>query len=843
MKCSKKLVWIGTCIALLYVCPLHTMANGSESLSDGSVRTTMAISHDGDLRSYVLTTTAALPDDPPDKPVQITEVPDRARLRTGSILFDGLYALAVQEALQNSVAEIKDGAYNHGQPIKLEAFQTGAFWTYVWTRDLSYSTYLALAQFDPQRALNSLFFKTSAIKSSVSGGFTNQIIQDTGSGGSYPVSSDRIVWALGTSQALKYLSAAEQQKVLSEVYPVLHDTLEQDRRLIYDPEDGLYRGEQSFLDWREQTYPGWTKTNVLTIAMSKALSVNAADYFALVTASEYAGRLGLHDDQSRYANWAKQLKNAINNRFYDAKAGLYSTYLLTDEAYGVRVQRYDLLGESLAILSGVADRSKAESILCRYPVGPYGPPVVWPEERTVPIYHNQAIWPFVTAFWIEAARRVGNAAVIDQGVHSLMRGTAFNLSNMENYDFVTGKTQVKDGVLSGPVIDSQRQIWSVAGYLAVVQDVVFGMETSWDGIRFLPCITGNLRDEAFASSDLLELTNLSYRGNTISVRVHLPPSGFRGKGVCAIRKIELNGRPIGKDFVAATSLQSQNQWDVYLEKPADNAESEPINLIANVADKGTIFAPVQPEWEDVGHDGITVQDGSLMLHYRQANAANVVFNIFRDGRLYAEHLKETSWLDPDSSDYTNRIHFYAVEALDAKTGNASHLTQSRCYVDTNSQWEIAAKDMKNRGGKLAQGSCFEDWGQPWDELSADFTASRSGNYQLRVKFSNGAGPVNTGITCAIKRIEVRNRGSGEIVGDGYLVMPQSGDWRRFDLSSVVRATLKAGETYAIRIFEDPCSRNMSYLQRNRDYTANPGGGEAVYNFVNIAAIQLLRVRG
>ena len=74
-------------------------------------------------------------------------------------------------------------------------------------------------------------------------------------------------------------------------------------------------------------------------------------------------------------------------------------------------------------------------------------------------------------------------------------------------------------------------------------------------------------------------------------------------------------------------------------------------------------------------------------------------------------------------------------------------------------------------------------------------------------------------------------------------MPQSGDWRRFDLSSVVRATLKAGETYAIRIFEDPYSRNMSYLQRNRDYTANPGGGEADYNFVNIAAIQLLRVNG
>ena len=58
------------------------------------------------------------------------------------------------------------------------------------------------------------------------------------------------------------------------------------------PADGLYRGEQSFLDWREQTYPGWTKDNVLPIAMSKALSVNAADIFCCTTAAEYARRLG-----------------------------------------------------------------------------------------------------------------------------------------------------------------------------------------------------------------------------------------------------------------------------------------------------------------------------------------------------------------------------------------------------------------------------------------------------------------------------------------------------------------------------------------------------------------------
>ena len=375
------LVWLAVVYAA--ICRHADAASGilENSLVEGKSRAAMTIKEDGPQRTYELTTTAELRDpDPPDKSVVIHEFPGCARIRTGSVFFDGLYALGVQEAMQDSVTQIKDGAYNHGDPIKLEAFQTGELWTYVWTRDLSYSTYLALAQFDPQRALNSLLFKTSVTKPSVTGGFTNQIVQDTGSGGSYPVSSDRVVWALGASQLLKFLSATEQQEVLKQVYPILHDTLEQDRQLIYDPEDGLYRGEQSFLDWREQTYPGWTKTNVLAIAMSKALSVNAADYFALVTASEYAGKLGRHEDQVRYATWARQLKAAINSRFFDAEAGLYSAYLLTDEAHGIRVHRYDLLGESLAILTGVADQSQAESILRRYPVGPYGPPVVWPEE-------------------------------------------------------------------------------------------------------------------------------------------------------------------------------------------------------------------------------------------------------------------------------------------------------------------------------------------------------------------------------------------------------------------------------------------------------------------------------
>ena len=298
-----------------------------------------------------------------------------------------------------------------------------------------------------------------------------------------------MVWAIGAHETLKALKEPSRGEFLRKIYPILCGTIEQDRRLVLDADDGLYRGEQSFLDWREQTYPGWTRQNVLAIAMSKALSVNAANYFLLTRAAEYAGRLDHPEGQARYAQWAADLRVAINRRFWDAEHGLYSTYLLSDDGVSdsVRVERYDLLGEALAILSGVADERQSAMILERYPTGPFGPPVVWPQERTVPIYHNQGIWPFVTAYWLRSARQTAHAAAVDAGIASLEQLAALNLSNMENADFATGRAEVKNGPRVGPQVNSRRQLWSVAAYLSMVQDVVFGLEVSWEGLR-LPAL-------------------------------------------------------------------------------------------------------------------------------------------------------------------------------------------------------------------------------------------------------------------------------------------------------------------------------------------------------------------
>lgn len=76
-------------------------------------------------------------------------------------------------------------------------YRAGKEWDGVWTRDVSYSVYLSLAMLDPENSLRSLRAKLKEGKNG------KVIIQDTGTGGSWPVSSDRVVWAMAAWEIYK----------------------------------------------------------------------------------------------------------------------------------------------------------------------------------------------------------------------------------------------------------------------------------------------------------------------------------------------------------------------------------------------------------------------------------------------------------------------------------------------------------------------------------------------------------------------------------------------------------------------------------------------------------------
>ena len=138
------------------------------------------------LRSYTLSSSRL-----PSEPRQFSEASNDPKLRSGNLLTDALFAMAVIEAKENHVSQISDAAFT--ETVDCECYQTGEEWNWVWTRDIGYSVELGLQHLDTERSWASLWFKTSNRKS----GNGREIIQDTGTGGSWPVSTDRVVWTRG----------------------------------------------------------------------------------------------------------------------------------------------------------------------------------------------------------------------------------------------------------------------------------------------------------------------------------------------------------------------------------------------------------------------------------------------------------------------------------------------------------------------------------------------------------------------------------------------------------------------------------------------------------------------
>ena len=104
---------------------------------------------------------------------------------------------------------------------------------------------------------------------------------DTGSGGSWPVSTDRVSWAFAAQSVLDQLDGDERQAFAAQALAALQGTVEADRLAAFDPGSGLYGGEQSFLDWRVQSYAPWITDHLARMAGARALSTNVGHHQAL----------------------------------------------------------------------------------------------------------------------------------------------------------------------------------------------------------------------------------------------------------------------------------------------------------------------------------------------------------------------------------------------------------------------------------------------------------------------------------------------------------------------------------------------------------------------------------
>lgn len=821
----------GTDLPRTCVSPAGADPSGTDALEDTLGRATVAVEErEACHRSYTLETTATLRDGRPDNPRTVAEREGWPTTRTGHDLFDALHALALEEVRENSVSAIRDGAFDEGRPVACGeggCFETGRLWNYVWTRDTAYAMHLGLAALDPTRARNSLEFKLSERR----GGGDLQIVQDTGSGGSYPVSSDRVAWAVGAWELLQHLDGAEREAFADRAYRALRNTVEHDRRVVHDPVSGLYRGEQSFLDWREQTYPEWTGGDVVHIGMSRALSTNLLHLRALEATAALAEEAG--DDPSRYRGWADGLREAIRAELWLEDEGQFSTYVTT-ELDPAPVRRFDLLGASFAILFDVATPEQATRILSGYPHYGPGAPVAWPQQQDVPIYHNRGEWPFVTAYWLRAAKHAGHDSVADRMVSALIRGAALNLSNMENFEAASGAPWLDEGATSGPVVNSQRQLWSVAAYVAMVHQTLFGLEAEPDGLHVRPFVTAGTR-AMFAGSDELVLNAFPYRGRAVTVVLHLPEAA--GEGALEVTSISAQGATVDGDLLR--DLEDRVRVDVVLGAGAGSATLTE----ADEADWRAVFGPKTPRITALDQVG-----GRLRLSLSTTETpADVRWRIYRDGVVVADDLAgdTSSWSDDGFDPSSPRSPCYVAELSFVSSGNHSQHSPPSCWWGPGFTriHRVNAGEMMAVGGTASTNHGrfhYEAWGDAGHSLTVpSFTPTQSGPHLFQVTFGNGAGSINTGVTCAIKRLVVEEIATGAVVADGPLVMPHLGTWSRWEDSSFVEAELTAGAAYRIVIRGDDEMINMSSFAHFEAYTGGLGGRSGTFNRVNIASLEIL----
>jgi hypothetical protein len=647
------------------------------------------------------------------------------QLRSPERLVDALYQMSLEELTQ-LVRE--DGALS-----------AGAKWPGVWTRDVSYASVLALAIVAPDAVRKSLMAKVDS---------AGRIIQDTGTGGSWPISTDRMTWALA---AWELYAVTGDQEWLRTAFHIISRSAGADLHAIMDLETGLALGETSFMDWREQSYPRWMDPS--DIARSAATSTNVVHYATYRILADMTEALG--DSPQDWTEVAERLRTAINTHLWQPDAGTYAVFRY-GRVFPSLAPRSDALAEALAIIYGVADEDRQAQLAARTPVVDFGAPTFWPYIPNIPHYHNGALWPFVSAYWLWASAQAGNTAGVEHGLASIYRPAALFLTNKENMVASTGH-------FDGTELNSDRQLWSVAGNLAASYRVLFGMRFRPDRLVFTPMVP-----PAYAGERTL--SNLRYRGATLTVTVR-----GHGDGVASVR---LDGRPVEQAEVPATltgahtiEVQMNGRW------PAGR-----INVVANR------FAPETP--------AVTLDGGTLTW---DAVPGAVRYAVYRNGRP-ASTTTETRVSIAD----TEGVAEYQVLSVDS-AGVESFLSQPVRVAPDDAV--VIAKPQVVELEREHAGFTGEGYARLTRESNTvvEFPVriTCGGVYLVEPRYANGSGPINTDAKAAIRTLSV---GGDDI---GVLVMPQRGTdrWTDWGYGTGVRLELPASE-YTLRLVMDRRDENM-----------------------------------
>jgi hypothetical protein len=640
---------------------------------------------------------------------------------------DALYNLALEE-MQKAV-----------EPDS--TFRTGKEWGGVWTRDISYSIILSMAVLQPKVAVYSLMKKVQ----------DGRIIQDTGTGGAYPVSSDRMIWAVAAYGVYKVTGDEEW---LKKAYQIIKKSAEDDASNVYDKETGLVRGESSFLDWREETYPKWMQP--ADIYESECLGTNVVHYEVNKVLAAMA-KLLKDPAESIYTERAKTIRKGINQHLWTADKGYYSQYLY-GRNFKTLSQRSEALGEALAVYFDAADAEQQQSVIANTPVNSFGIPCIYPQIPGIPPYHNKAVWPFVETYWAMASAKAGNETSVLRAISAIYRPAALFLTNKENF-------VVSDGDYAGTQINSSNMLWSLSGNIALVYKVLFGIHYNVHNIEFKPFVP-----QALAGKRSLE--NFKYRGAVLNISME----GFGNK----IKSLWLDGKPLANHFIAA-DLKGTHTVKIILTG----------NIIAGKSN-------LQPDYTAPETPEATYANGQLSW---TADPRALSHQVWLNGKLLELTIGKSISVPTDT------YGEYQVAAIDGK-GVSSFKSEPLPVIPAGAANITEAETVADRSDLPYQGfsgNGFVEISKTKNTmLNIPVTVKQDGVYAIDFRYANGNGPINTENKCAIRTLDVDKRFAGTVV------FPQrgKGEWSNWGFTNPVQIKLLKG-THTVTLRFKDANENMN----------------------------------
>ena len=654
--------------------------------------------------------------------------PDYPIYTSDQTLINALYNMAIENMLAVVNAD--------------NAFRAGENWEGVWTRDASYAIHLGIGLIDPERSMNSLKIKVK----------NDRIIQDTGTGGSWPASSDREVWSIAAWEIYKITGDKEW---LEYAYNVIKNSVADDIPTIWDSKFRLMHGEQSYLDWREQSYPKWMTPKDIYESMCLGTNAVFAETYSIL--AEMSEELGV--DGSRYEEIAEELKNAINQNLWMENKGYYSGYIYGG-VYPLKSPMTDALGQSLCVIFDIADDGRDETLIANTPATPFGISSIYPKIRNIKPYHNDAVWPFVQGYWNWAAAKAGNEDALRHGLGAIYRAAALFGTHKELFVSTTGDYR-------GAATNSDKQLWSAAGNLAMIYRVFAGMRYLSNGIKFEPfipaCIPGTKNLKGF-----------KYRNAVLNVTIN-------GTGN-EIESFELDGEKRTDCFVPA-SIEGEHNIVINMAnntiKPSKATVKEPDFMPATPwtvwnGDSATIATPEEGVAYDIyinGEKSGTAKNGKFTVgkvdRYTTVNVVPV-------GKDFTGFMSRTQEFIPEGAMSVYQFEDVAPAGTDLVPAN-----RSKNFIETTTT--------KNT------------------DITFAVNVAKAGTYLIDVRYANGSGPINTDNKCAIRTLLVNNHEAGAIV------MPQRGmgEWLSTGFSNMLQVELLRGKNMIQIKYITPQNVNMN----------------------------------